>query len=754
MSVLGPHCASLAPLWAHRYNEGMAENPAAPLFRRKDLLLASSVYVGLHLAWLVWARKPELEQLVIGNLAMLFTSLLAAAAAVWVRKALQDQPRLQRTWTWLAIGLAIWTLGDLLRTLLQVMQFALNTQLVPLELLYLLGSLPLWVGLLIYPREQRQTFGRLGLLIDMTLTTTASLTLVWIAVLQPMQTWLPNSGRPTAFIYPLVDLAGLILLVNLFVLAEVRRLSPAFGWICLGLGVYTVTDLIYASLLNAGSYQLASPLDVGWVLGDMAIFLGAAAQLGWVSKATPDARLQRLLTRFQFYLPLFATLALGLFTVGEWQLVGVANQAGLWVTVVLSLGLIARQGILAGEVEMQQYANLVNSIAEPAFVCDERGRLRLINPALLNAAGYEAPQQLLGRPLQLIVEAEAAPLLQSGLAGGWSGEALLRQRNGTTFPISLALRPLLPTGDRRLALAGTAHDLSLEKHRQAELRLAYEQIASDRAELERLNIDLENKVSEKTANLTAAYLQLEQQNLRLRELDKLKSDFVSMVSHELRSPLTNISGGIELSLADGNTLPERVNQNLTLVQSEIQRLTRFVETILDLSALEAGRLPLYPAPLDLQDLLQTVQRQLSHQPEAARVRWSLPPNLPPLLADEQALTSVLFHLLDNAFKYAPTGTIAVTAAADQQGHIQIQVADEGPGIPLEVIPMLFDRFYRSNPKDAQTVYGHGLGLYIVQRLLEAMNGTIRVENRPQGGACFTFFLPQTGADPEEGHAHG
>ena len=732
----------------------MAEN-THNLFSRnkKTLQLAGAAYVALHLAWLIWAHKPALERLVIGNLAMLFTSLLAAAAAVWVRRTIPDQPRLQRSWTWLATGLAIWTLGDLLHILLQALHFAWDTRLIPLEVLYLLGSLPLWVGLLIYPRSQRQTFGRLQLLFDMTLTTAAGLTLVWIAVLQPMQTWLPGGGRPTAFIYPLADLAGLMLLLNLFVLAETERLSAAFGWICLGLAAYAVTDLIYASQLNAGLYQIGSPLDAGWVLGDMAFFIGAATQLGWQTGIRSAARLQRILLRFQFYLPLLATLALGLYTVGEWQIVGIANQAGLWVTVVLSLGLIARQGILAGEVEMQQYANLVNSIAEPAFVCDERGRLRLLNPALLSAAGYDTSQQLLGKPLELIVEQETAPLLKAGLDGGWSGEALLRRRDGSTFPISLALRPLLPTGDRRLTLAGTAHDLSLEKQRQAELRQAYEQIASDRAELERLNAELENKVSEKTANLTAAYLQLEQQNLRLRELDKLKSDFVSMVSHELRSPLTNISGGIELSLTAGKNLPERVHQNLNLVQTEIQRLTRFVETILDLSALEAGRLPLYPAPLELQGMLETMQRQLSHQPDSARVQWLIPADLPPLLADEQALTSVLFHLLDNAFKYAPHGSIQVHAAPDTQQRIQIRVEDEGPGIPNEVIPLLFDRFYRSNPKDAQTVYGHGLGLYIVQRLLEAMNGSIRAENRQTGGASFTFWLPQVAASPKEESQH-
>jgi PAS domain S-box-containing protein len=730
----------------------MVEKENQPGLDRKRLIVVSVLYVVLHMAWLLWARKPYFERLVIGNLAMLFTSLLAAAAALWVRRSLNDDHVLQRSWTWLAIGLSIWTIGDLLRSLLHAVQIAQDAQLVALEALYLLGSLPLWIGLAIYPRTQRQTLGRLELLFDMGLTATAGLTLVWISVLQPMQAWLPAGSRPTALVYPLVDLAGLLLLFSLFLLTDAEQLPAAFGWIFIGLGAYTVTDLIYATMLNTGVYQIGSPIDVGWVLGDMALFMGAIAQLSYLSRSKKTSRLQRLLARFQHFLPLLATLALGLYTVVEWQFVGVANLAGLWVTVMLSLGLIARQGILAGEVQMQRYANLVNSIAEPTFVCDERGGLRLANPALLTAAGYDSSQQLMGKSLKLIVEpleeGDTLPLLKSAMGGGWLGEARLRRRDGSTFPISLALRPLRPTGDSRLALAGTAHDLSLEKRRQDELRQANQQIANDRTELERLNADLESKVSEKTANLTDAYLQLEQQNLRLRELDSLKSDFVSMVSHELRSPLTNINGGIELSLASGG-MPERTKENLSLVQDEILRLTRFVETILDLSALEAGRLPLYPAPLELQNLLQTIQRQLSRQADAARVQWDVPADLPPLLADEQALTSILFHLLDNAFKYAPTGTILLSAAQIPEGRIRVQVADEGPGIPPDVIPMLFDQFYRSNPKDAQTVYGHGLGLYIVQRLLEAMEGEIHAENRTEGGACFSFSLPEADASADE-----
>ncbi len=162
-------------------------------------------------------------------------------------------------------------------------------------------------------------------------------------------------------------------------------------------------------------------------------------------------------------------------------------------------------------------------------------------------------------------------------------------------------RRILPIERERLALAGTAHDLSQQKAQQAALQAALEQIESDRAQLERLNADLERLVAEKTADLSAAYARLEAQNRALRELDRLKSDFVSLVSHELRAPLTNIKGGLELVLSKAVRLPSTTREHLVLVQAEIERLSRFVETILDLSALEAGRLPLYPGAVRLRE---------------------------------------------------------------------------------------------------------------------------------------------------------
>ncbi|MGH2522805.1 MAG: ATP-binding protein, partial [Anaerolineales bacterium] len=326
------------------------------------------------------------------------------------------------------------------------------------------------------------------------------------------------------------------------------------------------------------------------------------------------------------------------------------------------------------------------------------------------------------------------------LETGWSGEVTLHRRNGTEFPAYLSLRPVHSEVAARSALAGTIHDLTQVKRQQASLRAAYEQVATARRELEALNAELEERVAEKTHNLSEANKQLARQNEELQTLDGLKSEFVSLVSHELRAPLTTVSGGIELLLADPAELSSPVRDTLSLVQAHIQRLTQFVETILDLSALETGRLPVYPEVWDVSKIIQTIRDQFVASQVGKRLTLRLPPSLPPVLADERGLTSVIFHLIDNAIKYAPEGE--VTLEAEDGGEwVRVHVSDQGPGIPPEAREKIFEKFERLDSQDSRSVYGHGLGLYMSRRLLQAMGGDIVAGEAPGGGARFTFWLP-------------
>lgn len=712
---------------------GIAANPQ----NRRRTAGALTLFLGLYTAWLLWGANEPWPRLIIGSVTLIFTAGLLLTISLWVQ---QQNP--QKALRWLQIGFGFLLVSDIVRPIVQRVSPAISVGAISFEFFSIAAALPLWLGLCQLPRARRRRTGRAVLIIDLALVTTGFAATLWVVVLQPVMTALQASGSLPAGLNPLIDLFSLLLLLVLFLLSDPARLSGSWGWFAFAFICYAFSDIAYASLIASAGYQSGSPLDIGWAVGDLAMAVGLLIQPQ--SETTAESTIsfwRRLATSFQSLLPLVLVLVLGWYTLLTWQLTGALSQVGLWATVALALGMVARQGILTGEMELQKYASLVTSIAEPAFVCDRRGRLQLVNPALLIAAGYDAENDLLAAPLQHLLHPahQTSTLLAHGLRGGWSGEVYLRRKDSRLMPIFLSLRPLQPSGNERLVLAGTAHDLSLQKQQQADLQTAYEQIAADRTELEMLNQRLGLLVDEKTADLTRALAQLEEQNRALQELDRLKSEFVTLVSHELRAPLTNINSGIELLLARSEPLPDRARGNLSLVQSEIRRLTRFVETILDLSALDAGKLPLYPAPLLLSAALAPLRAQFESHPAAGRLCWEIPEQLPPVLADEQALQSVLFHLIDNAFKYAARGTITISAAGDDE-QVCIRVSDEGPGIEPEALPHLFDRFYRANPADAQAVYGHGLGLHIVQRLTEAMGGSVNAANRPGGGAEFQVQL--------------
>ena len=271
-----------------------------------------------------------------------------------------------------------------------------------------------------------------------------------------------------------------------------------------------------------------------------------------------------------------------------------------------------------------------------------------------------------------------------------------------------------------------------------ELETALSGVAEARGELEQLNLRLEQKVGVRTAELEKTVADLERLNEELKELDQLKSEFVALVSHELRAPLTNIRTGIELIL-DRNL--ERGSDRLRIVQEEIERLGALVEAILDISALEAGRFPLHLQAIELEVVTLEVIAQMT---DLDRLESDIPGHLPPVKADELGLKSILHHLLDNAAKYAPEGDLLLQAEAES-GMIRVSLSDSGPGIPVQERERVFEMFHRLDHRDSREVYGHGLGLPMARKLLEAMGGGIRVEPGANAGARFVFWLPEAEA---------
>jgi signal transduction histidine kinase len=305
-------------------------------------------------------------------------------------------------------------------------------------------------------------------------------------------------------------------------------------------------------------------------------------------------------------------------------------------------------------------------------------------------------------------------------------------------------------------------------------------------EVQELTQTLEIKVAQRTLQLSDANAALEAANLKLQELDRLKSEFVSNVSHDLRTPLSAIQMSVD-NLVDGiaGEVGEPLRAYLQRIRTNTERLTRLISDLLDLSRIEAGRIYLNPEPIVVMDLAWEVVDGLRPVAVERGLECVLAPSDGPLVAyaDRDRSHQILMNLVGNALKFTPAGgRITVTAAAvtanaecgprnaesaplDATPHsalhtpnstfrafVEIAVEDTGEGIPPDQLETVFEKFHQVRRDGKAKVQGTGLGLAIVKSLVELHGGRIQVQSRLGHGSRFAFTLPAAapaalGTDP-------
>jgi signal transduction histidine kinase len=252
---------------------------------------------------------------------------------------------------------------------------------------------------------------------------------------------------------------------------------------------------------------------------------------------------------------------------------------------------------------------------------------------------------------------------------------------------------------------------------------------------------LEKKVEERTRELALA-------NERLKELDRMKSDFVSHVSHELRTPLTAIKGAMDLVLREVvGPLTEKQIHYLTRVRSNTQHLAGLINDLLDLSKIESGRIEVKSSRVSLTGLVHEVVEAL--RPVAAEKVIALEATVrePSILvwADRDKINQVLTNLIGNAIKFTPVqGKVTVSASINGAESVQVSVSDTGPGVPPDEKEKIFAKFYQIAEVNGENSKGTGLGLAISKALVELHGGKIWVESEPSRGSTFLFTLPVSG----------
>jgi len=266
------------------------------------------------------------------------------------------------------------------------------------------------------------------------------------------------------------------------------------------------------------------------------------------------------------------------------------------------------------------------------------------------------------------------------------------------------------------------------------------------AEIDPLNRGLESKVQKRTAELQQVNVELQTANERLKELDRLKSQFLSYCSHELRTPLTAIKGFSELTLqGSSGMLTEQQRHFLTRINANADRLTRIIADLLDLARIESGTIHMVWTPVALPELLHEVleQLQLMARPKGQTLRLTCPHDSLTIMGDHDRLQQIVTNLVHNALKFSPEkGTVSVELCRDSLTTIMIVVSDTGPGIPDHVLSNLFEPFFQAHRGGDRATKGLGLGLTIVKNLVDLHGGSITVESQMGKGTTFRVTLPR------------
>ncbi len=291
----------------------------------------------------------------------------------------------------------------------------------------------------------------------------------------------------------------------------------------------------------------------------------------------------------------------------------------------------------------------------------------------------------------------------------------------------------------------------------ASMRRPLEDLVDASGRLASGNLDARVKIGglSETATLGSAFNEMAEELQRRAgerdQLDRMKDEFVLTASHELRSPLTSVQGFAELLMLERERLTPTQAETVEVILDNTRHLVRLLNDLLDLARSDAGRLTIKPEPTNIASLVEDAVRTMRAQFDARRQELSqeIDPDLPDIEADRDRIRQVLVNLLTNANEYCPEGAGIEVKARRDGAEVEIDVIDNGPGIPEQQLEHIFERFSRGDAGETQRVGGTGLGLAISKSLVELHGGTIAAESTLDRGSTFRVRLPAVAHDRAE-----
>ncbi|HIE52568.1 MAG TPA: PAS domain-containing sensor histidine kinase [Armatimonadetes bacterium] len=340
-----------------------------------------------------------------------------------------------------------------------------------------------------------------------------------------------------------------------------------------------------------------------------------------------------------------------------------------------------------------------NAITDLLTVQDREYRLLMVNAAVARAVG-KPPEELVGQLCYQILHGRNAPC--------------------PNCPVEETLR----TGKQAMA--------------ELESELLGETLQS-------WTYPLLDSAGEIRAVIKYAKVVTEEKRLQEQELAvaRLKSELVSLASHELRAPLASIKGYTTTLLHDpGRLQPDEEREFLEIINSEAERLNILISELLDMSEVEKGQFRIYRRLVSVEELCERALASARHPGLKHELQLHLPPHLPRVLADPDKIHQVLLNLLSNAIKYSPEGRVVSLQVEVRGEEVEFSVSDQGMGLTEEELSRLFKPFYRAPEATSRNISGTGLGLYICKNIVEAHGGRIWAESRVGQGSVFRFTLPR------------
>ena len=380
------------------------------------------------------------------------------------------------------------------------------------------------------------------------------------------------------------------------------------------------------------------------------------------------------------------------------------------------------------------YRMLFTSAAEGLVVVDASGNMLMQNPRLCAMFGYEMGE-LDGQPVEVLLPSSLhdrhvahrarynSKPMQRSMGMGMNLEG--RRKDGSTLPVEVSLNHFDLDGVRYVM--GLVTDITLR--RKAE------------QELQRINQELEERVEQRTAELREAERSVREALEKERELHTLKSRFVAMASHEFRTPLSTIMSSVDLvgRYTEGGS-NEKVEKHLVRIRSKVREMTAMLNDLLSLERIEQGQVKCAPSTFDLPHLcIELIEELRPLAKPGQAIDYDHQSLDRAVILDRQMLGGVISNLLTNALKYSEHGGHVRLATHITDRVLRIEVGDDGIGIPEEDQQHLFERFFRG--ANSTNIQGTGLGLNIVKRYLELMNGGITFTSAP-GATVFKVTLPQ------------